>query len=472
MRLSHSLLVYLVPLATALQAANFNVSKALAESHSCGSECQRRLNNTIPADVAILSRDFDFSFYQTAANFFSSLAPGEVLKFQRINPKNLTIDGGATAFRFQYTSLDFNGSLVPVTGFIAFPYTPHYSFQDLASNSSSRYRLAAFAHGTIGIFPGCAPSNGPALNDYTSWQPVLERGYAIVATDYAGLGNNYTSHKYLSFPAHASDVYYSVVAARKLFPRSFTKEWMTFGHSQGGGAAWKLAESRYVRKDPNYLGTVALAPATYFIQQLIDSFTKAVSSPSGVEKGTGVGFLPFLPTAAQRVIPSYRESILAPTLCNRVQLATKAQLCLNAVLGMSIDLDASQLVSVAGAKRDIPTLLKWEKMVAPAQGGANPAPIFVVQGLNDTAVSWNITVRAWKNSCHAGNELHLRLFPTQGHRPVLTAGAAEWLAWMDYRFETRGTRSGKKQCTKETRHPFNLEYVKAPTDEDLKPFLK
>ncbi|KAJ0146726.1 Vacuolar amino acid transporter 1 [Fusarium oxysporum f. sp. albedinis] len=39
--------------------------------------------------------------------------------------------------------------------------------------------------------------------DYTG------RGYAVVATDYARLGNHYTDHKYCTYPAHANDVYYS-----------------------------------------------------------------------------------------------------------------------------------------------------------------------------------------------------------------------------------------------------------------------
>lgn len=292
-----------------------------------------------------------------------------------------------------------------------------------------------------------------------------------MGTDYAGLGNNYTTHKYLSFPAQASDVHYSVVAARKLFPSSFTKDWISFGHSQGGGAVWKLAESKYVRNDSHYLGSVAIAPATYFIQQAFGASQPPTSA--GEEKSTGAGFLPYLPIAAKRVIPSYTEEILSPILRNRTQLAVKAQLCLNTILGISLDLNASQLVSPQGAAKDAPTLLKWEKMVAPAQGDVNPAPIFIVQGQNDTAVSWQTTVQAWNNSCHRGNELHLRLFPTQGHRPSLTAGAAEWIAWMDYRFEKKGKKGcNVNKCTKHTREPFDLKYVRAPTDVDLKPFLK
>ena len=452
----------LVCATTATQIANLNVSSSDAISHDCGETCQRRLEVTLPADVDAVGRDFDVEFFSTASNFSKSLAPGEVLKLQPLNPHNLTLDGGATSFRLQYTSVDLDGSLVPATGFIAFPFTPHISPD---TESSNKYRLAAFAHGTVGIFQGCAPSNGPALYDYGSWQPVLEKGYAIVATDYAGLGNNYTSHKYLSFPAHVNDVYYSVVAARKLFGDVLTKEWVSFGHSQGGGAVWKLAESKFVAHDPSYLGTVAIAPATYFITQLVEA------SASNSSSATGVGFLPLLPESARRAIPSYNETILAPTLRKRTQLATQAQWCLEAIMGMTLDLKLDQIISNAGAVKDLPTLEKWQKMVAPAQGDKSPKPILIIQGQNDTAVSWKVTEEAWNASCHAGNELHLRLFPSQGHRPSLAAGGPAWLTWLDKRFETGGKRGCNVQCTKYTREPFNMAYVRAPSDIDLKPYL-
>lgn len=453
----------------ATQVANFNVTRAQAEAHDCGTECQRRLNLTIPADVEVIGLDFDVDFFATASNFSQETAePGQVLKLQPIDPKSLDIDGGATAFRFQYTSVDFDGSVVPVTGFIAFPFTPHASPE---TENSDRYRLAAFAHGTIGIFAGCAPSNGPLLYDYGTWQPALKRGYAIVATDYAGLGNNFTTHKYLSAPAQANDVYYSVLAARKLFGSSLTDEWVSFGHSQGGGAVWKLAESKLVRDDPSYLGTVAIAPSTYFITQVKKEITKSASSPNATKSG-GAGFFALFPESARRVIPSYNETILSPVLRSRMQLATEAQWCLEAVLGVSLDLGAKELLSVEGAIKDLPILQKWQDMVTPAQGDLSPAPILIIQGQNDTAVNWETTVSAWENSCKAGNEVHLRIFPSQGHRPSLSAGASEWLMWMDQRFERSGTQACRnKTCTKYMRHPFNLAYVRAPTDIELKPYL-
>ncbi|KAJ5182224.1 hypothetical protein N7449_012371 [Penicillium cf. viridicatum] len=116
-----------------------------------------------------------------------------------------------------------------VTGFIAFPY---------ASRSNGRvYPTIAHGHGTSSVFRGCAPSAMPSFYEYGSWAFLVSRGYAAIATDYAGLGNNYTAHQYQVSPAQAHNLYYSVAAARKLFGHALTAEWMSVGHSQGGGAA-------------------------------------------------------------------------------------------------------------------------------------------------------------------------------------------------------------------------------------------
>lgn len=459
-------------LCSATQVANFNISQSVAEAHGCDSACQNRLKLTIPADQAAVGLDFDVDFFATASNFSAAASkPGDVLKLQPLDPKKLDINGGATSYRFQYVSVDYDGSIVPVTGFIAFPFTPHISPM---TQDTQRYRLAAFAHGTIGIFQGCAPSNSPSLYDYGTWQQALQQGYAIVATDYAGLGNNFTTHKYLYHPTHANDIYYSVVAARKLFGDSLTDNWVSFGHSQGAGAVWKLAESEHVRNDKTYLGTVAIAPATYLVDQLLEG-NAAAATANNSQQPAGLGFFPLVLVSVQRVIPSFRPSILTKTMQARVDMATTAQLCLEGILGLGLDLSIAQVVNMTGAVQDIPTLQKFQVMSSAAQGDPSPAPILVIQGQNDTAVSWKVTEKAAARACEAGNEIHLRLFPSQGHRPSLTAGAPEWLAWMDQRFEAGPASTSpckpKQACTKFTRQPFNMAYVRAPSDVDLKPYL-
>lgn len=234
MLLSLILTLSSVSLSVAKPAANFNASTSTLTSLGCDTACQRVFSEGQKKDVEMFGTDFDFDFYATARNFSSS-KPGDLLKFQPLNGSSLSVIKGLTAYRYQYTSRSMNGSVVPATGFIGIPYT--------SSQQDRKYPVIAYAHGTIGIFAGCPPSSTSELYDYDNWSILAQNGYAIVAPDYAGLGNNYIEHEYVSFPAHANDLYYGMLAARKVFPNTFTDDWASVGHSQGGGAVWKLSES-------------------------------------------------------------------------------------------------------------------------------------------------------------------------------------------------------------------------------------
>ncbi|KAF5874673.1 putative prolyl aminopeptidase (secreted protein) protein [Botrytis fragariae] len=241
------------------------------ESYGCNASCQAILSVSNPADLETVGTEFDFDFYSTPNNFSYS-APGDLLKLQPVDSSDLNIPAGIATFRFQYTSIDLDGTNVPSSGFIAFPFA--------SPANGSQFRLITYARGTIGVHRGCAPSSSPSLFNYNSWAQLMYSGYAVVATDYAGLGNNYTLHKYSAFTAHANDIYYSVQAARKAFPGMFTKEWASIGHSRGGGAVWKLSEHPLVQKHSSgYLGAVAASPASKLYDMSVETFERMTPRP-------------------------------------------------------------------------------------------------------------------------------------------------------------------------------------------------
>jgi hypothetical protein len=225
-----------------------------------------------------------------------------------------------------------------------------------------------------------------------------------------------------------NNIYFSMVAARKAF-HIFSGTWMAAGHSQGGGAVWKPAESEYVKYDKDYLGTVALAPAAKVIDMFLVDSDEVISS----------GYLPLHAKAYQRVHPSYNLTILSDIMRGRMVISDTAQLCLSALGALSFDLTADESISKEGIKTDIPLLLKWQNEMAPASGGHNPQPLLVVQGLNDTAVVPSVTRTLWKRSCDDGNEIHLSEYPGMNHDQIIPAATPGWLAWMDARFARQRT---------------------------------
>ncbi|MDP9134637.1 MAG: alpha/beta fold hydrolase [Actinomycetota bacterium] len=134
--------------------------------------------------------------------------------------------------------------------------------------------VISWAHGTTGIADQCAPSRDSASNpahdliDYA--YPLLRRwlkaGYAVVRTDYVGLGTP-GDHPYLEGRSEAYAVLDAVAAARKLDKR-LSNRVVLAGHSQGGQAVlWAASRAPSYRADLRIRGTVALAPVSHLAEQ-------------------------------------------------------------------------------------------------------------------------------------------------------------------------------------------------------------
>ncbi|SNT39180.1 Secretory lipase [Rhodococcoides kyotonense] len=124
--------------------------------------------------------------------------------------------------------------------------------------------VVAYAHGTVGIEPGCAPTETSALaGDAGAVSLLLEQGYAVTYTDYQGLSSRTSSppHPYLEPRTAGFDVIDSVRAARNLDPTLSTR-WLAAGSSQGGHAAWAANEFSDIYGDGlDLVGSAVLAPA-------------------------------------------------------------------------------------------------------------------------------------------------------------------------------------------------------------------
>ncbi|MBY6413694.1 hypothetical protein HQ346_18180 [Rhodococcus sp. BP-252] len=143
---------------------------------------------------------------------------------------------GTTAATFVYNSISgVTGESTEVTGALFVPSGPP---------QVGGRPVVAYAHGTVGIEPGCAPTETADLaGDTAAVARFLEQGYAVVYTDYQGLSSRVDApaHPYLEPRTAAFDVIDSVRAARYLDP-SLSTRWLAAGTSQGGHAAWAANE--------------------------------------------------------------------------------------------------------------------------------------------------------------------------------------------------------------------------------------
>jgi pimeloyl-ACP methyl ester carboxylesterase len=141
--------------------------------------------------------------------------------------------------------------------------------------------VITWAHGTVGIADRCAPSKVGTQDNYD--RPLLNRwvkaGYAVVRTDYPGLGTA-GPHPYLNGQSEGRSVLDVVRAARKLEP-GIGKRVVIAGHSQGGQAAL-FAASLAPKWTPELRvrGTVAFAPVSHLGEQ--GALLRALTTPGNL----------------------------------------------------------------------------------------------------------------------------------------------------------------------------------------------
>lgn len=161
---------------------------------------------------------------------------------------------GASTFRIRYRSHGVGGIPNVVTGVVVIPH---------GTAPGGGHDTVAWAHGTFGVAESCAPSESPALfASIAGLSSMLTNGYAVVATDYAGLGTP-GAHPYLVGDASADAVLDSIRAARDMSHGSLSGRYVVWGESQGGRAAlWTGQLAKRYAPDLRLMGVAAAAPPT------------------------------------------------------------------------------------------------------------------------------------------------------------------------------------------------------------------
>lgn len=162
------------------------------------------------------------------ARFYAGPIPpsGATIASVPLDPA-LSLTGAGPAYRVLYSTVNQHNQPAVSTGAVFLPPGPA---------PEGGFPVIAWAHGTVGLGDDCTPSalpRTPRDNEYLShW---LGQGYAVVASDYVGLGTPGLM-SYLNSVTAAHGVVDSVIAAHDMgLPLS--PKWAIVGQSQGGGAA-------------------------------------------------------------------------------------------------------------------------------------------------------------------------------------------------------------------------------------------
>lgn len=326
--------------------------------------------------------DMDVSpFYRWTAALPAE--PGAVL---RQEPIVLQEDMGsaAEALRILYTSTDarWRSGQVPVSGTLYLPK---------GSPPAGGWPLVAWAHGTLGIADICAPSwTGFKSRDASYMNRWLEAGFAVVATDYQGLGGP-GPHPYLDWRVAGRSVLDSVRAALAMKSGVISNQMLIAGQSQGAGSALGAARlSREYAPELKVLGMVATGLNSTFPDGPVslpvrDSANMFLSFASGGVRDDGPKIEDLVSAKGMQLLDKSRQA------CTR-EIAMLARELKVGSLAEALAIPMDQFASIRLPVTDMP----MEKI---------EVPLMIATGLADDTVTPIRQYAAASALCASGNNV-------------------------------------------------------------------
>jgi len=390
-------------------AHNVEIALRIERSNKAGYPAQSDPFYTLPANTSI-----------------SSLPPpGSILKVeQHTNNSLYTIPPTLSLSRFLYVSETLNGSRVPASAYVLWPFTPR-RHRNNSKISADVYEVVGFAHGTSGQTTACAPSGLRNLwDDFHGPFAAALAGYAVVATDYVGLGIPNLDSPYFIFPSQASDVFNAVAAAQRQWSSELSKQFVVMGQSQGGGTTWAAAQRQAERPVEGYLGAVSASPFTDILENVARQNAGQVNARiAGVAQG----------------LKGVRDNFtLAEWMTDagiaRIKLALEIQSC--GGVGAQLFSPAEGVEFLRPGWNETESA-RWWANVSGNGGRAFAGPMLVVQGDEDGNANEEVTTAAVARTCQMfpGSRLQYSVYEGVTHSPIMYAAHNQWRDWIADRFD-------------------------------------
>lgn len=356
--------------------------------------------------------------------------PGRPGQLIRSEPFDRGVPDGAQGWRILYTTSHGNGSAAVASGLVVVP-----------RGGTGDWPVISWTHGTTGFAEQCAPSLLP--EPFTSGAllvlpELIENGWALVATDYPGLGTA-GPHPYLIGVPSGQAALDAVRAARQLADAHLGARTVAWGHSQGGGAAlWAGALAARYAPDVPLSGVAALAPAS--------NAPALMANQGQVQGGSVFASYAFAAYAAHYPEVTYREYIrpgaeeTVRRLADRCLSSPDALASVLVLLGLAGDPEIFARPPLDGALGR-----RLQENTPPA---TISAPLLIAQGATDGIVTRAGQEAFVEGLCAAGQQVDYRVYAGKGHMPLVESDSPlvpQLFAWTAARFNAERVESG---CTR------------------------
>lgn len=352
------------------------------------------------------------AFYDPPAHDAST--PGTLL---RVEPFAGDVPPGARSWRILYTTTDTLGRAVVASGLVTAP------------DGDDAHPVIAWSHGTTGFARHCAPSlrrGAPGAGGTAAFAGALDRGWAVVATDYAGMGTRGVQ-PYLIGQGEARSVLDAVRAARGIDGLELADDTVAWGHSQGGHAAlWTaILQPRYAPDVP-LSGVAAVSPVSDPATFLRDLQTRPV----------GTVFVAYA-LAAYDAVYADVDADDHVRAAARIPIDQIADRCLRARSTTSLSLYEADLMADRFVRRSLFSGDLGRRLRENAATDPIDTAVFIGQGSADRVVTRSLQDEYVAGRCADGQSLEYRTYDGYGHRDVVAAGSPfvpKVLAWTAARF--------------------------------------
>lgn len=339
--------------------------------------------------------------------------PGRLLRHETVTSD---VPAGATGWRILYTTTRDDGVPAVASALVIVP-----------NGADGPVPVVAWAHGTTGVARHCAPSVMPAglgSGAFFLTEQVVDEGWALVATDYVGLGTA-SPHPYLIGEGEGRSVLDAVRAARELPDADLADQTVVWGHSQGGHAAlWTGILAPSYAPDVPLDGVAALAPAS----DLLGLVEHLPNVPGGSL------FATYVVHAYAAVYDDVRRDDYVRAAA-RTTFDETAGRCLDAQVLAS--LLGSVAIGFDGFVDDLSAGALAERLEENVPNGPIEAPLLLGQGGDDQLVLPSVQQDFVDRRCAEGQPIDHRVYEGRDHVPLVEPDSPlipELLEWTRDRF--------------------------------------
>lgn len=351
---------------------------------------------SIPRGDSVLS-----DFYVVPKTLPAS--PGVLIRHEPLDA-NLAIKGAAQSIRILYSSTDgLSGQdRIAVSGTLYMP---------LGTAPDGGWPLMMWSHGTVGIADRCTPSfRGRGDRQVAYLSTWLKEGYAVLASDYQGLGTS-GGHPYMSGRPMA---YSNLDAIRAVQSADFnvSRKVVITGQSQGASGAISTAGfAQSYAPDVDLAGLVTTG-IPYFTE---DSLAATLDEPDLDTPHPNLALSLYSLTMAEMVDPDFKlRDIVADDVWSIVSQVDNA--CVFDFIGTTMNAGLTPRNAFKASYIE-PMKTAFRQMIYPTL--EVDVPMFAGTGLQDQITPAPMQQAFVSKACNAGVSIKSRVYETDHNGGLL-----------------------------------------------------